>query len=262
MGPFEITIGVGLAILLALLGIGVGLAMTAADPNGFLVAKICFVFSALDIVGFAVYLLSRNTDNPFWRTVAAGAIGMVTIAALVWVLSWLNYREALTSTILTPGNQPTPIHPLVRGLPDNALLVLLGSNLAWATKMPHTVLMMGGEPIITIDRRRGSNQLVVTVLRIFDDRNNIIARIDEDGFWVENSTRRKRPNPGVLQIFDHTDAEVLRIEFLNPTTISVTGIFRHSGSATTVITPSKVSIGGGTMTGSVFGENAADIVVN
>ncbi len=167
--------------------------------------------------------------------------------------------------VLVPAHRPTP--PLPPGLnaaqiPKDALKVFLGSNVAWATRMPHTVLTMAGEPMITIDRKKGHDELVVTVLRIFDDRNNIIARIDADGFWVENSTRKKRPDSHTLVVFDHTDTEVLRITFLNRTTISVTGIFRHASLARPVIvTPEYADLGGPRLTGNVFGENASDIAV-
>ena len=175
----------------------------------------------------------------------------------------MNYLEALASKILKPGNEPIPPHAALRRVPDKALMVFLGTNLAWATRMPHTVLMMGGEPMIAIDRHQNSNQIVVSVLRIFDDRHNIIARIDEGGFWVENSTRSKRPDPHTMQVYDHNDVEVLRIVFLNPRAISVTGVFRHRDVAVPVIvTANNAVVGGMTMSGSAFGESRrADIAV-
>jgi hypothetical protein len=64
-------------------------------------------------------------------------------------------------------------------------------------------------------------------LKVFDDRNDSIAHIDEDGFWVQNSVRKKRPDQSTLVVFDHNDTEVLRIHYLNPRAVSVEGIFRH-----------------------------------
>src|SRR6202012_5128959 len=62
---------------------------------------------------------------------------------------------------------------------------------------------------------------------MFDDRNDIIARIDKDGFWVQNNVRKKRPDECTLVVFDPSATEVLRLQYLNPKAISVQGLFRH-----------------------------------
>jgi hypothetical protein len=147
--------------------------------------------------------------------------------------------------VLVPGHMPTPpdLAALAAGAPKDALKVFYGNNVAIAAKLPLNVLMMAGDPMIQIDRKAGSDSIVITVLRIFDDRDNIIARIDADGFWVENSTRKKRPDPHTLVVFDHTDTEVLRIVFLNKEAIFLTGIFRHAGIGFPVIvTPTYMDI--------------------
>jgi heme/copper-type cytochrome/quinol oxidase subunit 4 len=264
MGPYEVAIGVGLTLLLTLVPFGISLAISAMSPVLFWISRICFVGAALDLVCFAAYLFNKSALFESWKLLASVAVGLGTLALLAPTLRWVNYLEALASKVLRPGKEPMPPHDALRGVPGQALMVFLGTNLAWATRMPHTVLMMGGEPMITIDRHKNSNQIVVSVLRIVDDRNNVIARIDEDGFWVENSTRSKRPDPHTMQVYDHNDMEVLHIVFLNPRAILVTGIFRHRGVAVPVIVTSRNAvISGITFTDAAFGESQiADIVVN
>ena len=170
--------------------------------------------------------------------------------------------------VLVPDNLPTPqLPPAVAmfntSIPANALKVFFGSNMSWSETMPHTILKMGNDPMIQIDRLEKANQLIVTVLRIFDDRDNIIARIDKDGFWVENNTRNKRPDPHTLVVFDHLDNEVLRIHFVNTTAIVITGTFRHPGMRNVVtITPTEFRNGGFILSGSPMGENGVDIVID
>ena len=120
------------------------------------------------------------------------------------------------STQLAPSDIPTPKWVQAKCLvPKDALIVLWGSNVSWSTeRMPHTIIQMGPDRMLTIDRAKDGKSLVVTTLRIFDDRNNIIARIDEDGFWVENSSRKKRPDASTLVVYDHNDTEVLNVKFL------------------------------------------------
>lgn len=258
----------GFPVLLACitLGVGTGFAVNSPDSMGFLVAKTCFVAATFVAVALIVYwvVVSRQAF-PLNITLPA-LMALIAVPALVVGLQWMQGAELSLSTRLMPGNGPTPVLPPSmrdNALPPTALKVFLGSNLAWATRMPHTVLMMGGEKMIEINRDSSGN-LVVSTLKIFDDRNNIIARIDEeDGFWVENSTRKKRPDPSTLLVFDHTDREVLRIQLINKDSLSVTGTFRNPRVVQSIIvTPEFTKIGGMTLSGNSFGESGlADIAV-
>ena len=120
----------------------------------------------------------------------------------------------------------------------------------------------GGEKIIELDRT-SRGELLLSTLKIFDDRNDIIARVDaDDGFWVANSTRTKRPDKSTLVVFDHNDAEVLRLVFLNKNTLSVTGVFRHRHVARPVIiTPDALNLAGNVFNIKVMGESAVDISI-
>ena len=262
---FEITVGIGLAVLLSAVGTGISLSVTAFDSPGFLIAKICWVAAALVVVYFAVWLTARSIHVSIWQIVVATIISGSAAGALVATLQWTNYRQVMLSKTLYPANEPNPQIPTPLKIPDGALRIYLGqSNLAWATRMPHNVLMMRGDLMIAIDRQGNSGNLVVTTLRIFDDRDNIIARIDEDGFWVQESNRSKRPDPNTLVVFDHHDAEVLRIRFINPHAIVITGVFRHQGvPQPVVVTPTEMNISGHTFTHAVLsGTGSADIFID
>jgi hypothetical protein len=262
MDPITAVLGIGLPTLLALVtaGASIGFAMTSSESAGFLVAKACFAVAALDVVAFSVYWVVATRQQMPWNIAIPTILAAITIPALVLALQWLGTLEIQLSTRLFPGNGPTPLTP-VDDAPANALKVFFGSNLAWATKMPHTILRMMGDPMIQIDRDDSKKELVVSALKIFDDRNNIIARIDkEDGFWVENSTRKKRPDPSTLVVYDHNDTEVLRIVFINPNTLSLTGIFRHPRYPTpVVITPQEMNTGRLRFSETVFGNAGTDI---
>jgi hypothetical protein len=210
-------------------GASIGFAMTNSESAGFLVAKACFAAAAFDVVAFAIYWVVATRQQMPWNVAIPTILAVITVPVLVLSLQWLANLEIQLSTRLFPGNE-TPTLAIKADIPKDALKVILGSNLAWATKMPQVILMMSGDKMIEIDRDPSKNQLVVSTLKIFDDRNNIIARVDaDDGFWVENSTRKKRPDASTLVVYDHSDVEVLRMVFLNPSTLSLTGTFRHAG---------------------------------
>ncbi len=72
-----------------------------------------------------------------------GAILVValSVGALLFLIGWYEtkYRAELTS--ITPDDLPTPATPCP--VPLGATTVLMGSNVAFATKFPHTVIAAG-----------------------------------------------------------------------------------------------------------------------
>lgn len=168
-------------------------------------------------------------DQPWPIMVGASAM----IAGCLLMLGYWFRPETVSidlsknEGILVPDNQPIPDFAQNSRAPANAIMVVWGTNVSWTTQPDHVLLEMASDPMIAVKRDQKTGNLVVTSLKVFDDRNDRIARIDEDGFWVQNNTFKKRPNEHTLVVYDHNDDEVLRIEFINPRVISVTGIFRH-----------------------------------
>ena len=244
-------------------GTGTVFAMTDSESVGFAVARACFIAAAITFVGFSVYWMGESKLSTLSIIIFGAIIGVISIPCLGLSLLWAKTTEMRVALRLFPDDLPTPRLPMDVKIPDNALRVILGSNVAWATKMPHTILMISGEPLISIDRKGNSDELVVSALKIFDDRKNIIARFSEDGFWVENSTRKKRPDKSTLVVFDHNDQEVLNMHFINKNTIVVTGIFNHSTiNRPVIVTQTSMKIGGSTISQSIMGENSpADIFI-
>jgi hypothetical protein len=254
----------GFPILLCLLGAASGtvFAMTDSDSAGFIIVKTCLIFAAFDVVAMSIYWALATRQGLPWNLVVPGIAALIAVPLLVLSLQWVSYREAWLSTQLFPNDLPDPpLPPQIKQVPNNALKIFFGSNLAWATRMPHTLFRMAGESMLEIDRSKSGKQLSIVTLKIFDDRNDIIARIDEeDGFWTANTVRRKRPDPSTLVVYDHSDNEVLHLVFMNPSTLYVTGIFRRPGiRRPLVITPEFTDTGVIRFVGSSFGENGTDI---
>jgi hypothetical protein len=124
--------------------------------------------------------------------------------------------------ILLPDNLSMPPAPKGCEIPDDALAIFYGGSVTWTQRDSQKVFRMAGEDMLVFEKRSGS--IVLTLLRIYDDGGNIIARIDEDGFWVAPQVRKKRPDKSTLIVYDQRDAEVLHLHFLNPKAISVQGL--------------------------------------
>jgi hypothetical protein len=259
MGVTKVVLSVVLPVFI---GSGIALVLNDAMTLAFWIARLCFIAAATDVLGLTVYCLWTGNSHVSSRLIIGAVVGVIVIPALVVALQWVDVREARNSTKLMAGKTPTPALPTQARVPQDALMVFLGSTIAWATRMPHTVVEMGSDKMLVIDNDKSGNRLVVTVLKIFDAGNNIVARIDEQGFWVANSIRIKRVDPSTLVVFDHGDMEVLRITFLNPRALSITGVFRHAGLRTVSITPEFLDIGGMRIVQSSLGESgSADISV-
>lgn len=127
--------------------------------------------------------------------------------------------------VLLPDNLLMPPAPKGCEIPDDALAIFYGGSVTWTQRDFQKVFKMAGEDMLVFERRNGS--IVLTLLRIYDDGGSIIARIDEDGFWVAPQVRKKRPDKSTLIVYDQRDIEVLRLHFLNPRALSVQGMLRN-----------------------------------
>lgn len=262
MGTWEIALGPVLAVFLAAVG-GLVLVVTVTDAAGFWIARISFGLAAVDILGFCIFLLARSVRVVGWQMGVGAGIAASIVALLILVLQWTNYREAMGSASLFPANDPMPRGARTTQLRPGDLVVSWGTNISQSTKMPHTVLMMGGDPMIVVDRRPKTGDLFVSQLKLFDDRDDIIAKVDKDGFWVAGSARRKRPDPSTLIVFDHNDEEVLRLRLLNRQALLLTGVFRHAGmQATATISADQAVIAGATLRGNFMRGVGTDVNVD
>jgi len=242
------------SLCLALIGLGVGMLSVPPEPQ-ILLSRLCFIGAAIALVIKAVWWGLESKDSNIVRFVACGFIGVIAIVGLVESLRWTERKAVDFSKnegVLIPAGLPNP--RFLCPPPDGALKVILGGSLAWATRFPHIVIAMSDQQMLTIDRDESTGTLRVVTLRMLNDRNEIIARIDEDGFWVRNDIRKKRPNRSTLVVYDQTDTEVLYIEMLNSETVSILGQFRHPKTGPIIIDRDRISMGGNAFSSICFGE--------
>jgi hypothetical protein len=259
MGPAAILLGVAFPVLI---GIGVALAVADSNESEFWIARICFILAGIDAVGITVVWLWLGERVINWKTFVGAAIAAIALILLVSGLQWIDYKEEKILTKLFPGTKPTPVAPENCNIPDDAIAVFFGSNVAWRT-YPFTILDLSDIKMLSVNKIQNHTWLVIDILRIFDDHGNIIVKIDPDGFWIDPGIQRKKPDRSTLLVYDRNDDEVLRIEFLNPRALSVQGIFRDRTGATVRITSDALlSSSGGRLRQGCFGGVDAAIKIN
>jgi len=260
MGSEAIWLGVGFPILV---GIGVALAVSDANEIEFWVARGCFILAALDALAFVVIWLWRAESLGASTAVIGALIAGSFVIGLVYGLKWVDYREERGITKLMPGSKVRPQMPRGCDPPADAMVVLFGSNVAWGTKFPYTVLEMDKTKMLAISKVAGKSQISIDVLRIFDESKKIIARIDEDGFWVASDVRRQKPNRSTLVVYDGADQQALKIEFLNPNTLYIEGISRDRRGVMVQITADQLILPrNNSIAQSCFGGGGTAIGVN
>ncbi len=227
----------------------------------------------LGIIAILLGVVGWNVDDILWLTVciflAAAAVcviilthielklivrlvlSVVTLIVSYSILDYLKNRIdqrdlARNEGILYPGNLPMP-HSRCQ-IAQNEVALFAGNNVHKGQHFNNTILMIGGEEIIGVEAAEGP-ALKLRVLRIFDDHDDIIARVDQNRIWLHPNARKSRPDRSTLIVYDHKDVQVLNLKFLNPRAIAVTGIFRARGMSTVVITDRGIEANGFTAAG-------------
>jgi hypothetical protein len=137
---------------------------------------------------------------------------------------------------LFPANDHTPEH-WCNSHAGDAFKIYLGQDLAYiqdvegVNAFPSTVLRIAGEDMLTIDKDKGN--LIIRLLRVFDDRNDLIAKIDSNDWKVKSF--KKTPDLSTFIVYDHLDHEVLNLRFANKSTLIITGVQRHPGYKTITV---------------------------
>ncbi|HXQ67799.1 MAG TPA: hypothetical protein VN980_14580 [Alphaproteobacteria bacterium] len=254
MGFVEIWWAVGFPIFLAAVGVGTAYAMIDSSSTEFWIARIAYILAAFDVVGFLTYWLWAVLKWPAPFRLALGALAVpILFLGLDLTLRWVELQEVRLSVTLTPRNVETPLIPATCKVPKGAFMVFMGPNLAIATKMPTTIVQMGGQEMLTIDMS-AHQRLIIRTLRILDENNDAIARIEDDDVWAAPSARHEKPDPSTFVVYDQNNAELLRISYLNIQAVLVRVQFHGENLPPLIIGDDKVQWGDKTFVDSCFGD--------
>jgi len=154
--------------------------------------------------------------------------------------------------LLRPGSGADP--PMPSGWPDvpqAALRVYLGRSAGYTLGDDVTVLKIRNTPILRL--RRTVNGMAITA-NIFGEDGKTIAQIIDNRFYVNpaNFFRIERPDEHSLRVYDINRVKVLDIEFINPHSVRVLGVFNYPKLRPVIITEDEVRIGGNRFLGTCF----------
>lgn len=136
-------------------------------------------------------------------------------------------REGQTSGLLSPADEPTPENACSGFMPAASTLVLLGNSASFATRSPSTVIEIGNERMLVMERIGGR---IAISAKLFSSDGRIVAQLERNQFYINpnNFFRKEISSDGhSLVVFDQVGVEVLNVKFVNPTTVVFRGVIRH-----------------------------------
>lgn len=247
-------IGALLGLGAVFLGIAAWMASTAAAAAWFDAARAFTVVGFLTLAAtFAYWIWVSSLSVPSRAALLFLTAGMalgLTFVSIVFIYE----TEVGKLPVLFAGKDPNPEHLSNHEIPNSGLRVYLGAFLAWSDEFPHTIVMMRDEEILTMDSR-SNGSIVLSVLRMYDERGKIIVRFDGGEIWTAEGIRVKRSDKSTIVVFNTSDKEVLNVKFLNPKSVYITGVFHYPGLRPIVIDATKLVIGGMTFVGGYAGKN-------
>ena len=218
---------------------GVALPLTVA---ALFLENTYFVAGCLTLAGIvaAVPVYWHAEISRTYRILYCAGVGLVCLT-LFLIIKHENLQKELAKNegILTPSNLPRPSTSCPMN--DGDFAVFAGGGAAVSPQTPAVFLMIAGEEVIAADRLDNGSIRLKTI-RLYDDQNEIIARVSDNTLWVHPSARRVRPDLHTLVVYDRRDIEVLALRFLNPNSVSISGTFRRNGRVV-VISDSGIKTG-------------------
>jgi hypothetical protein len=145
---------------------------------------------------------------------------------------------------LLPGNDPMPITQCTSIAKPHDVVVSLGThgNTSLINNFPHTLVAIDMKPVVTVDRTQTG--LLVLSVEMRDSENRIIARLDRNGFIVNNryTLYMLRPDKSSILLENEYGEDILKTRFMNPQSFSITGIIYYKGKSIALDPPNITNL--------------------
>jgi hypothetical protein len=122
--------------------------------------------------------------------------------------------------------------------------IFLGNSSAtWTTGDQMAALRFGKQEVLTV--RRTAKGIAVSAA-VFSADGRAVAQIIDNHFYINpnNFFRSERSDSHSLVVYDQQAQEVLRIRYLNPLSVKVTGVFYSLKSQLVLVKEDEILIGG------------------
>jgi hypothetical protein len=192
-----------------------------------------------DHVGFMPRPPESKTRFALWLWIIPALIVVATVGLCLYVRSDQTKKELTENNgSLIPASEPTPDNACSHNptLKKDDYLVLLGKEAAFFRTFPHTVIAVHRTvPLLwfTLDKDGG----IEVNADIHSPDMKLVAKLRQNHFDINPNEifKKERPDFSTLSITDAYGNSVLNVRFINPHTLSVTGVLFYPGVAPIVI---------------------------
>jgi len=137
--------------------------------------------------------------------------------------------ELLFEGRLYPANEPTPPNPCRDSIQENDLVVLLGANAIRADRFPLSIISVGGEDRLVLDRK--DDESILISLDILDEGGSVLLRTTKGEFKIkpESLDSNKRKDRNSFEVTDSTGTQILTMRYVNKHTLWIDAVLRYHG---------------------------------
>lgn len=256
---------VPLFVTLAFTFLQIGLAFNSSFTWAFRLAYIFGTLALIWAIGWwltSPFLKKRNTQKtrqqrrgrtPYsrrnylaWKWCPCLPVLVIFIACVMLIHEsyFAKQVEALNGWLI-PGSESSPVNSCTTSgdVPPHAMLLYLGDSVFYTTTFPHTVIMVDGQPRLTVGKNE-RGQISVTA-DIFGRDNRIIASLEKNEFAINpnNHFKSRRNDLSSLEVIDQYKQAVLSVRFLNPSAIKIMGLLYYPGHNPIQIRENVVELG-------------------
>jgi len=130
---------------------------------------------------------------------------------------------------LYPANEPTPPNPCRDSIRENDLVVLLGASAVRADRFPVSIINVGGEDRLVLDRVDDGS--IAISLDILEEDGDVSIRITQGKFSIRpnNLHAHNRKDRNSLEITDPSGTQILTMRYVNKHVLVVDAVLRYHG---------------------------------
>lgn len=224
-------------------------------------AKFLLVIGMIIVAFASINLILSSRLDLRSKFIGAALVFVVFFLVTIAGFRLLNYSQEKNATHLFPGDAPDPVVATCKSVPEGAFKTFLGSNESWSTSFPHTILQMGHQNMLVIDRSK-SGSIQIKTIEIFDKDGISIASFHDNNIWSSPIIRSEKKDKSTYVVYGKTSDKIMEIRLINKESLVVTGLFFKPGVAPVLATESDLYVGSNRISNSCLGGASVDLAVN
>jgi hypothetical protein len=184
---------------------------------------------------------------------------LISVVIVIGIFGWRTLQAQKNAGLLLPDDWLTPTKPTtwwdasksgIKQTPSsNDTVVFFGQTCVVVPEKRWCLLRAGDRDLVTVERTKHG----VSLTGSFWNDKEVLARIERNRLVATNNALLVHQTRSTLRVVDKQDREVLKVHYLNPRAMLITGLVTVPGYGQLIITESKVQLSVGDIGPSLVG---------